>query len=54
MVLRWRIDRADGRSGWSFWTHPLGNLVLGWVLLRAMFTVQTTWKGRVFHDGKAA
>lgn len=54
MLLRWRIDRADGRSGALFWTHPLGNLVLGWVLLRAMFTVETRWKGRVFHDGKAA
>jgi hypothetical protein len=53
VVFRWRVERADGRAGWLALTHPLGNLVLAAVLLRAVFAVRTTWKGRVFHDGKA-
>lgn len=53
MAFRWRVERADGRTGWLFWTHPLGNLVLGAVLVRALVSVRTTWKGRAFHDGKA-
>jgi hypothetical protein len=53
IAFRWRVERADGRDGALAWTHPLGNLVLGVVLLRALFTVRTTWKGREFHDGKA-
>lgn len=53
MAFRWRVERADGRSGWLFWTHPLGNVVLAAVLVRALVSVRTTWKGRAFHDGKA-
>ena len=53
LVLRWRLERAEGRSGWLAWSHPLGIAVLAWVLLRAVFSVRTTWKGRAFHDGKA-
>lgn len=53
MVLRARLERLEGRSGALAWTHPLGNLVLAVVLLRAMTTVRSTWKGRAFHDGKA-
>lgn len=53
VVFRWQVERADGRSGWLAWTHPLGNLVLGAVLLRALLAVRTRWKGRDFHDGKA-
>lgn len=54
IVFRWRVERADGRSGVLAWTHPLGNLVLAAALVRALFAVRTTWKGRAFHDGKAA
>lgn len=54
VALRFRLDRADGRSGALAWTHPLGNLVLGVVLLASIFRVRTRWKGRVFHDGRAA
>jgi len=54
VVLRWRLERAEGRGGGYAWTHPLGNAVLAWILLGAVFRVRTTWKGRVFHDGKAA
>lgn len=53
LVFRWRLERADGRDGRYAWSHPVGNLVLGWVLLRSMFVVRTEWKGRSFHDGKA-
>ncbi|MFZ5476985.1 MAG: glycosyltransferase [Myxococcota bacterium] len=53
VAFRWRVERADGRDGWLALTHPLGNLVLAAVLLRAVFAVRTTWKGRAFHDGKA-
>lgn len=52
-VLRFRIDRADGRSGADTWTQPLGNLVLAAVLVAALLRVRTTWKGREFRDGKA-
>lgn len=54
IVFRWRQERADGRSGGAAWTHPLGNLVLAWVLAASVFRVRTEWKGRAFHDGKAA
>lgn len=53
MALRVRLERLEGRSGALAWTHPLGNLVLALVLVRAMTTVRSTWKGRAFHDGKA-
>lgn len=54
LAFRWRLDRADGRSGAEAWTHPLANVVLVWILLRAVFGVSATWKGRTFVDGKAA
>lgn len=52
--FRFRLERLESRSGALAWTHPLGNLVLALVLVRAMFQVRTVWKGRAFHDGKAA
>jgi chlorobactene glucosyltransferase len=54
VAFRFRLDRADGRSGAFAWSHPLGNLVLAGVLLSSMFRVRTRWKGRTFHDGRAA
>ncbi len=54
LAFRFRLDRADGRSGALAWSHPLGNLVLGAVLLSSVFRVRTRWKGRTFHDGRAA
>lgn len=54
VLFRWRVERVDGRSGWYAWSHPLGNVVLGVILLRAVLAVDTTWKGRRFHDGQAA
>jgi glycosyltransferase involved in cell wall biosynthesis len=52
--FRWAVERADGRSGLWAWTHPLGNVVLAAVLVRAIARTRTTWKGRAFDDGKAA
>jgi glycosyltransferase involved in cell wall biosynthesis len=54
LAFRWVVERRDGRSGAMAWTHPIGNLVLAWVLLRAFLGVRTRWKGRTFVDGKAA
>lgn len=54
ILFRWRVERVDGRSGWYAWTHPIGNVILGVILLRAIVAVETTWKGRRFHDGRAA
>ena len=54
VAFRWRLERVDGRSGWYAWSHTLGNVVLAVVLARTLFSVETTWKGRRFHDGKAA
>ncbi len=53
VVFRFRLDRSDGRSGTLAWTHPLGNLVLGAVLVGSVLRVRTRWKGRTFHDGRA-
>lgn len=53
-VFRFRLERADGRSGVHALTHPLGNAVFVLVLLRSMFGMEATWKGRRFLDGKAA
>jgi hypothetical protein len=54
IVFRWRVERVDGRSGVYAWSHPLGNLVLAVILARAVLAVETTWKGRRFHDGRIA
>ncbi len=53
VAFRYVVERSDGRSGSVAWAHPLGNLVLGWVLVRALTGTRTSWKGRVFVDGKA-
>lgn len=53
VAFRFRLDRADGRSGWLAWTHPLGNAVLAAILAGSVFRVRTRWKGRLFHDGRA-
>lgn len=52
MAFRYRLERSDGRSGAFAWSHPLGNLILGWILLRSLTQVRTEWKGRVFVDGR--
>jgi len=53
VFFRWRIERMDGRSGAYAFSHLLGNLVLVWILLRAIFSLESEWKGRRFVDGKA-
>ncbi len=53
IAFRWRLEAKDGRSGWISLFHPVANLILIWILIRSMFAVQATWKGRVFVDGKA-
>lgn len=52
--FRGAVERADGRTGAWAWAHPLGNVVLALVLVRALVRVRTSWKGRAFEDGKAA
>ncbi|MED5370364.1 MAG: glycosyltransferase [Myxococcota bacterium] len=52
-TFRFRLERADGRSGLHALTHPLGNLMFAWILLRSLFGVESEWKGRRFVDGKA-
>jgi len=54
IVFRWRLESKDGRSGWIAWAHPLANVLLVWILMRSMFAMEATWKGRSFVDGKAA
>lgn len=54
LAFRWRIERRDGRSGAVAWTHPLANLLLAWLLLRAVLGLHSAWKGRRFVDGRAA
>ena len=52
-VFRYRLERADGRSGFHALTHPIGNMVFVWILLRSMLGLEQSWKGRRFVDGKA-
>ena len=54
VAFRFRLDRADGRSGILAFTHPLGNAVLAAILIGSVFRVRSRWKGRLFHDGKAS
>jgi glycosyltransferase involved in cell wall biosynthesis len=54
VVFRWRLERRDGRSGAMAWSHPLANVVLVAILLRSMFAVKVSWKGRGFVDGRAS
>ena len=53
VIFRWMLESRDGRSGWVAFAHPLANIMLSWILFRSMFAMETTWKGRVFVDGKA-
>ena len=53
LVFRFRVERADGRSGAIAWSHPLGNLLLVVILLRSMLGGPAEWKGRRFVAGKA-
>jgi hypothetical protein len=53
LFFRWRIERLEGRSGWYCLSHVVGNLILVWILLRAIFSIESEWKGRRFVDGKA-
>jgi len=53
IVFRWGIETRDGRSGWISWAHPVANMLLIWILLRSMISMQATWKGRTFVDGRA-
>ena len=53
IVFRWGIETRDGRSGWISWSHPLANVLLIWILLRSMISMEATWKGRTFVDGRA-
>ena len=53
ILFRWRLDRFDGRSGRDAWTHPLANVLLVWILVKSIFGVEATWKGRRFVDGQA-
>ncbi len=52
-LFRWRLEREDGRSGWHALSHPLGNLVFVWILIRSMVSMEARWKGRTFLDGRA-
>lgn len=53
IAFRWRQERADGRSGAYALTHPLGNLMLLWIVVRSMLAIEVAWKGRAYRDGKA-
>ncbi len=53
LLFRFRLERMEGRSGVHALTHPLGNIILMWIVLRSVFSLDVEWKGRWFHDGKA-
>ena len=53
VLFRWRLEAIDGRSGKVAFLHPVANVLLIWILLRSMFGVEATWKGRAFIDGQA-
>jgi chlorobactene glucosyltransferase len=52
-VFRFRLERADGRSGGHALSHPIANVVFVLVLVRSMMGMRASWKGRTFVDGKA-
>ena len=53
-AFRFRIEKQDGRSGWSMITQPLAAVILILILLRSTLKVEVSWKGRQFVDGKSA
>lgn len=53
VVFRVRVERHDGRTGGIAWAHPLANVMLVGIILRSMFGVEASWKGRRFVDGRA-
>jgi chlorobactene glucosyltransferase len=52
-LFRVQVERHDGRSGGIAWAHPLANVMLVAIILRSMFWVEASWKGRRFVDGRA-
>jgi glycosyltransferase involved in cell wall biosynthesis len=54
LIFRWGLERRDGRSGAIAWAHPLANVVLVAILLRSIFAMEVSWKGRGLVDGRAA
>ena len=55
VIFRWRLERADGRR-WGLLfalTHPIGNALFVWVLLRSALGGPVRWKGRQFVSGRA-
>jgi glycosyltransferase involved in cell wall biosynthesis len=52
-LFRVRVERHDGRAGAIAWVHPISNLLLVGIILRSMFWVEASWKGRRFVDGRA-
>ncbi|MAA79912.1 MAG: hypothetical protein CL916_11705, partial [Deltaproteobacteria bacterium] len=52
-LFRYSIEKLDDRTGWYAWTHPLANIILVFIIVRSIFGVQASWKGRNFVDGKA-
>ena len=53
LLFRFRIEQTDGRTGAIAWAHPVSNLLLVAIILRSMFGVRASWKGRRFVDGRA-
>lgn len=51
--FRWRIERLDGRSGHQAWLQPISALVFAGLLLASTLQVETTWRGRIYVDGRA-
>jgi len=50
--FRARVEQRDGRSPRLAWTHALGNIVLVWIVVRSTLSLEATWKGRRFVDGR--
>lgn len=51
--FRYCIEKIDERTGWYALTHPIANILLVFIIVRSIFGVQASWKGRSFVDGKA-
>jgi hypothetical protein len=53
LLLRARLERADGRSPWIALLDPVAGLAMAVTLGLSAFGGSTTWKGRRFVTGRA-
>jgi len=54
VLVRFVVERLDGRAGWFAPLQPLAGVPIAWAFLTSALARTSTWKGRAFVDGRVA